>query len=256
MRITEYMKRLSKTENGEQNGGLSENINSDIEFDEKIEIEDPLDIFPISNIWGTRNIEEEKIYNEWCKKIGNMSLDITPFRDAEFLRTFLKDIPIDQQFNYVYNTVLYLYNKENYDARYVILTRRTIPSLEDKPEQFWTSIYSRPMNGLNIEIPKGSPQRLHSVILVTTLNALEKYGFAINHGGTTDGEIMINNIPFSRKDIIFVHKSSDEIENLISYLNNGGMHNSELLRLQKILSEDIQNQSDDFDYIESPKKII
>lgn len=238
MKIIEYMNRLSKTEAGEYGGSLVEIIND--EFYDMSEFGKTSELFSETNLWGKRNQKEEIIYNEWSNFLENMYLELTPFRDANFLRTFLKDIPKEEQFKYVYNTTLYSNGKDGYDSKYVILTRRALPSLSDKPEQFWTSAYIEVMNGLTAEIPKGSPHRLHSVILVTTLNVLEQYGFAFNYGGSTDGEVMINYAPFKRDDILFVHKSDKEIADLDAFLYDGGTHLSEVLNHQKQLAEERQ----------------
>ncbi len=223
MKIKEFMDRLSKTSNKEI-GGLNDVVDLNLDDD--------------NNIWGKRTDREDIIYKEWNSKIGDDLLDLTPFRDAEFLRTFLSDIPREEQFYYVYNTAMYCSKKGEYDPNYVLVTRRSLPRLEDKPEQFWTIDYINVMNGLNYEIPKNSAHRQHSVILVATLGSLNKYGFANNNGGHTDGEIMINNVPFSRDDILFVHKSNNELLDLISYIYNGGLSNDDVFeQLKNQISE-------------------
>lgn len=244
MKITEYMSRLYKQENGEHLGNLAELINS--EFYEQNYV--MIGLLRLPSIWGKRNEKEDEIYNNWNSMLGNKLLELTPFRDATFLKTFLMDICEEEQFKYVYNTTLYCYGKKNYDPKYVLLTRRALPSLEDKPEQFWSSEYIGPMNGLSYEIPKGSPHRLHSVIMVTTLDKLEKYGFAINHGGATDGEVMIKYTPFSRNDILFVHKNDKEKSELISYLSNGGKHCDEVLEELKKTADDRQRYYNGINY--------
>ena len=211
MKIKDYMNKLIKAENGDYN-----DLILSIHEDDFLEEVKPNEFFIPYNLWGKRNAKEEEIYKRWETKIGEGTLQGTPFNDACFLRTFLEDIKEEEQFLYVYNTVLYLHNKQGYDPHYVLVTRRSLPTMENKPEQFWTTDYIGPMNGLSNEIPKGSPHRLHSVILVTTLEKLQKYGFAFNHGGRTDGEIMIEYKDFDRDDILFVHKSAKEIVDLIT----------------------------------------
>lgn len=229
MKIKDYMSRLSVTENSKEYlGSLSETIDEFEEDDYK-------------NIWGKRTKEQEEIYNNWSEKLGDLVLDGTPFADASFLKTFLEDIPEEDQFKYVYNTVLYGYGKNNYDPKYVLFTRRAMPSIEAKPEQFWTREYRVPFLGLRYEIPYDSPHRFHSVIMVTTLECLYKYGLAVNFSGASDGELMINYVPFSRDDILFVHKSNKEKMDLVIYLKNGGMKHEEVLDILKLGAQERQD---------------
>lgn len=173
----------------------------------------------VSNIWGTYTEEQEKIVNEWQSKLKH-NIIISAFRDAEFLDEFLLAIPEEEQFKYVENTVNYLYGQE-YDPNYVLVFRRAVPSKKTKPETFWSTEYRVPRFGLKKEIPLNSPQRLHSVIMVSTLLALQKHGEIISDFATSDGEIIIDyNKNF--ENFLFMYKPFDEIYELKKYLNNGG----------------------------------
>lgn len=193
-------------------------------------------------IYGEYTEEEQKIINEWKSRLTNLDiLGVTVFRDAEFLRNFIKQIPLDEQFLYAENTCNYQLNKEcNHD--YVIVTRRSVYSEIPKPETFWTTEHRVALNGLELELPSGSPQRLYSYILVSTLSKLEKHGLSYTSNGCSDGEIVIDPYkPFS--DFIFVYKPEKEIKLLKDYLANGGISKEELLyELQKISEDRMKRQ--------------
>lgn len=196
----------------------------------------------ISNIWGTYTEEQEKIVNEWQSKLTN-DITISAFRDAEFLDEFLIEIPDEEQFKYVENTVNYLYGKE-YNPDYVLVFRRAVPSIKPKPEAFWSTEYRVPRFGLKKEIPLNSAQRLHSVIMISTLSALKKHGEIINNSATSDGEISIDyNKEFN--DFLFMYKPFSEIYELKKYLNNGGKSLDEVLEeLSKNAEDRIKRQFD------------
>ena len=179
-------------------------------------------------IYGVYTEEEQRIINNWNNVLGrDDALDFTVFKDADFLREFLNVIPLDEQFNYVLNTYN-LYMGKPYNAEYAIVTRRAVPSDTPKPEAFWTIEHREVKTGLTNEMPNGSPQRLHSVIMVSTIGRLAKHGYAYTENGGSDGEIVIDPTkPFN--DFLFMYKPENEIEELKKYLNNGGISREELL---------------------------
>ena len=189
------------------------------------------------SFYGTRNAQEEQIYNRWLQQFE--ALDITPFCDANFLRNFLEIVPELEQIKYVENTCKY-HMDEECDHNFVIVTRRAVPSNELKPESFWSTEHKQVVSGLRKELPLGSPQRLHSVIMVTTIGRLENHGIATTDGGATDGEISI--IPTKTfSEFLFMYKPESEIVELKKYLENGGISREELLEQLKIsASERIQ----------------
>ena len=193
-------------------------------------------------IYGEYTEEEKKIIDGWKSRLANSDiLQVTVFRDSEFLRNFLKKIPLEEQFLYFDNTCNYQLNKEcNHD--YVILTRRSVYSDIPKPETFWTAEHSVALNGLKLELPEGSPQRLYSYILVSTLGKLENHGLSHTTAGCSDGEIVIDpHKPFS--DFIFAYKPEREIKLLNEYLSNGGVSLEELLtELQKTSTDRMKRQ--------------
>lgn len=194
----------------------------------------------ISNIWGTYTEEQEKIVNEWQSELKN-DIIISAFRDAEFLDEFLIQIPEEEQFNYVENTVNYLYGEE-YNPEYVLVFRRTVPSITPKPETFWSTEYRTPRFGLKKEIPLNSPQRLHSVIMISRLSALKEHGEIISNSATSDGEISID---YSKNfdNFLFMYKPFDEIYELKNYLNNGGKTLDEVIdELSKKAQDRIERQ--------------
>ncbi|WP_305133021.1 hypothetical protein [Thomasclavelia cocleata] len=187
------------------------------------------DIQKISNdIWGVYTEEEAKIVEEWNQKLGQeKALSITVFRDAAFLRKFLSIVPNDEQFKYVENTYKYTFDKEC-EHKYAILTRRAVPSDEPKPEAFWTKEHRVALSGLRQEIPLGSPQRLHSVIMCTTLDKLEKHGIDDTIAIKSDGQVSIDlDKPFA--DFLFMYKPEKEKEDLEQYLKKGGKSREEVL---------------------------
>lgn len=181
-----------------------------------------------NDIWGVYTEEEAKIVEEWNQKLGKeKALSITVFRDAAFLRKFLSIVPNDEQFKYVENTYKYTFDKEC-EHKYAILTRRAVPSDEPKPEAFWTKEHRVALYGLRQEIPLGSPQRLHSVIMCTTLDKLEAHGIDDTIYIKSDGQISIDlDKPFT--DFLFMYKPEKEKEDLEQYLKNGGKSREEVL---------------------------
>ena len=182
----------------------------------------------IKDRYGHYTEEEKAIIDEWNKRLGRKdALRITVFKDANFLRAFLKKIPHTEHYKYVENTYKYCHEKEC-NHEYVIVTRRAVPSKEPKREGFWTTEHSTALVGLLREIPETSPERLHSVIMVSTLGKLEEHGLDTSNGPRSDGEVRIDaSKPFN--DFLFMYKPEHEKKALSEYLKNGGMTREEVL---------------------------
>lgn len=193
-------------------------------------------------IYGEYNEEEQKVINEWKLKLINPDvLKFTVFADVEFLRNFIKIIPLSDQFLYVENTCNYILDKEC-NHKYVIVTRRSIYSETPKPEVFWSTEHRIVLNGLKNEMPEKSPVRLHSSIMVSTLGRLEKHGLSFTNAGSSDGEIVID--PYKCfYDFLFIYKPEREIKLLNEYLNSGGITQMELLEeLKESAKERMEHQ--------------
>lgn len=212
----------------------------------------------------TLTSQQKAIFDRWKSELGDNSLDGTVFTDKTFLIEFLKTIPEEEQFNYVKNTAKYGTNSLNgYDPNYVIVTRRAVPSLEAKPEQFWSTEHREILMGLTQEIPHKSAQREHSVIMVSTLGNVQKHGRAMHWGGFTDGEIVTSSKPFSEDEMLFVYKPINELYSFCSYMQSGGIKNEEILKIlkdgakaraQKIQLSDIDSLEDVEDSAGIPRK--
>lgn len=186
----------------------------------------------VKKSWGEYTKTEKKIIEEWNNKIGKENaLDFTVFRDANFFHSFLKVIPKEEQFNYAENTYKYFKNQDC-NHEYVIVTRRAVPSENPKREGFWTDEHRTALVGLKREIPAKSPERLHSVIMVSTLKKLEQHGIDKSSGPRSDGEIRIDSSK-TFNDFLFMYKPEDEKEDLKEYLKNGGMTREEVLEKHK-----------------------
>lgn len=80
--------------------------------------------------------------------------------------------------------------------------------------------------GLKSEINK--EQRMHSVIMVTTLQKLINHGIVITNRGVSDGEIAIDpNKNFNQ--FLFMYKPQGEFYSLVNFLEKGGISREELL---------------------------
>jgi hypothetical protein len=202
-------------------------------------------------MYGEYTAEEQKIIEIWNKKLADKNiLEYTVFSDANFLREFLNVIPNSEQFEYVKNTCDYYIGRAcNYD--YVIVTRRAVPSETPKPEVFWTTEHRVVISGLRRELPEKSPQRLHSVVMVSTLGNLKRHGFSDTSGGSSDGEIVIDpNKNFS--DFLFMYKPEYEIKYLDSYLKDGGItREALLLELKKTANKRMRLQGLEVDIEDS-----
>ena len=220
MKITEYMKMVKNAENGEYVPGEA--------FEDLIEEYEDMGLDNGGPFILTR--QQQETIDEWSSMLDEDFLSETPFADKTFLAEFMKSVPEEEQFKYVENTNNYRgSNKENCDPNYVIVTRRAVPSMEAKPEQFWSTEHREILMGLSNEIPKGSPQRHHSAIMVSTLQNLEEHGHAITNGGSSDGEKVTSSKPFTEDEMLFVYKPMDEIHSFVSYARNGEVKNEDML---------------------------
>ena len=182
-------------------------------------------------LYGEYTKEEQELINSWNNMLGEEEgLKFTVFRDANFLHVFLKNIKEDQ-FEYVLNT--YKMNRGlEYDPKYAIVTLRSIPSIESKPEAFWTTEHREVISGLTNEMPKGSPQRIYSAILVSTMEKLKEHGLSYTTNGVSDGEIVIDPTkPFS--DFLFMYKPESEIREMQDYITKRGYETSMMRRTSK-----------------------
>lgn len=254
MKIKEYMKKVKNLEERKYVPGedfielLEEYENAGLDTD---------GLFTLTN-------QQKAIFDRWKSQLGDDSLDGTVFTDKTFLMEFLKSIPEEEQFNYVKNTANYETNSLNgYDPNYVIVTRRAVPSLEAKPEQFWSTEHREVLMGLTQEIPHKSAQREHSVIMVSTLGNVQKHGTAMHWGGFTDGEIVTSSKPFSEDEMLFVYKPINELYSFCSYMQSGGIKNEEILKIlrdgaiartQKIKLSDIDSLKEVEDSTGIPRK--
>jgi len=247
MKFKDYMEAIDNLENGRYEQGKSfEDIYEEYcSYWEEIDLENEMKnrngglysmLMPNEREYSE---EQKKVIEEWKSILEDDFLELTPFKDRTFLAEFLKDIPKEEQFEYVKNTNEYqrsLCNgQENiqYDTKYVLVTRRAVPSLDAKPEQFWTNEHKTARDGLRREIPTKTPHRYHSAIMVTSLNTLTEHGEAMNYGGVSDGEICINSKPFDPKKLIFIYKPYEELSEMMSYIKEGGLKNKDFLEILK-----------------------
>ena len=150
------------------------------------------------------------------------------FKDPDFLKHFFQIIPKEEQKKYLLTNYNYDHNRD-YDSNYLLVFRRAIYTNYKKNENFWTTSFNDARFGLRKEQPIGSPVRLYSSIMVTTMGNLISHGFAdLEPGGITDGEIAIDDSkPFD--DFLFIYKPTDEKESLEQYISSGGMSYEETL---------------------------
>ena len=201
--------------------------------------------------WGEYNEKQQKIIDKWKGMLKVDRLDMTPFRDVDFLEAFLRTIPEEEQFNYVQSTNNYHYRSGyktlgEFNPNFVLVTRRAVPSDTPKPEQYWTEEHGTALLGLKKEIPPGSAQRMHSIIMVSTLQKLKSHGEPTDEeigGGASDGEIMTSSEPFPSENFLFVYKPKKELEELALYIKNGGMSKEELVSKLKDNSEKRKNRN-------------
>ena len=177
--------------------------------------------------------EKKNIKSRWDQKFGN-EWRRTILRDEDFFTNFINSIPEEEQDKYIKSTIEYDsgYGINNqYDPNYVLVTRRAVPSYESKPENFWSTDSNETLNGLKNEIRQ--EQRMHSVIMVTTLQKLTNHGRVITNRGVSDGEIAIDpNKNFDQ--FLFMYKPQREFYSLVSFLESGGISREELLNQLKM----------------------
>ena len=207
------------------------------------------------------NVEEISLINSWISECGEDNFSCTPFADRSFLRNFLKSVPQEKQLKYIINTNMYYGQRKAFaDKRYVMVTRRSIPTIEDKPEAFWSEEAATPLWGLKYEISK--EQRAYSSILVSTLGMLEEHGavdFELLSGGVSDGEIVVSGKPFPREKILFAFKQKEEIFNLVETVKKSNTSYAEFVtelmstmssRYNRTVNENInpEENCDDFEF--------
>lgn len=172
--------------------------------------------------------EKKELLSKWESKYGSI-IKYEFFGDMDFLTNFINKIPAEEWDKYVSNTINYkdgYAKKDEYDPKYVIVARRAVPSYESKTENFWTSNANEVFRGLSNEVRK--EQRLHSVIMISTLEKLNQHGRVYTNRGVSDGEIALDpNKPFS--DFLFRYKPGRELYRLQQYLDNGGKSREEVL---------------------------
>lgn len=189
------------------------------------------DIVP-SFLHGNMHNMSEKEINQAVKDLlsfyNDNNLFAPCFEDVDFLLNLINNVDVHDIPKYMVNTDNYLRHKE-YDKKYVLCFRRAVPSDSSKPETFWSTEFNTVKQGLRYEIGIGSPQRLHSVINIATLDSLEQHGIVHTMGrGVSDGEVAINpNKDFS--SFLFRYKPISEFFSLRDYIANGGIERDELL---------------------------
>lgn len=180
---------------------------------------------PFDNSHIARNIyseDEIKMINSWAQMLGEDNFSSTPFCERTFLRNFLASIPESQQMDYIKNTNLYYgKNSSQADPKFVLVTRRTLPSKEPKSEKFWSEEPTTTFWGLRHEI--AGIQRAYSSIMVSTLGNLQDHGgqdIELLSSGVSDGEIVTSNRPFPHEKVLFAYKPLDELSTLLQTTKN------------------------------------
>lgn len=178
----------------------------------------------------------DKVDGELFEKLVDLTfecnIDITDvpleFKDSDFLKCFFKKFSIEEQKKYLLTTYNYERNR-NFDPKFLLVFRRAIYTDYAKNENFWSTEFNEVRFGLRNEQPIGSPIRLYSSIMVTTMDKLINHGIvSLDHGGATDGEISISaNKTFN--DFLFVYKPYDEIITLNQYISSGGISYEDLI---------------------------
>ena len=220
---------------------------------------------PFDNSHIARNIyseDEIEMINSWAEMLGEDNFSSTPFCERTFLRNFLESVPESQQMDYIKNTNLYYgKNSSQADPKFVLVTRRTLPSKEPKSEKFWSEEPTTTFWGLRHEI--AGVQRAYSSIMVSTLGNLQEHGeqdIELLSSGVSDGEIVTSNRPFPHEKVLFVYKPLDEISSLLQTIRTKSRTYNEFLnevksvmssRYAEINTQQISNNSDnDIDTLE------
>lgn len=153
-------------------------------------------------------------------------------KDEDFVSAFSLAVPdVEMQKKFILNTSNYEMGKD-YDPKYVLLFRRTLPSDTPKYEERWAKEYVQVRNGLRKEIPDG-PHRLHSIILCDSLQHLLSNG---EKGGETnpftDGEIVVNFPSYDQNTCVCKFKPRGEKQKLDEYLKTeNAITQGEILRI-------------------------
>ncbi len=157
--------------------------------------------------------------------IDEVSLE---FKDPEFLDIFFRMFSFEEHKRYLITNYNYEHNME-YDLDYLLVFRRAIYTEYSKNENFWSTEFNQVRFGLKNEQPIGSPMRLYSSIMVSTMGKLINHGLAdIDHGGVTDGEVVIDDSE-NFDDFLFVYKPEEERKSLEQYISSGGISYDELV---------------------------
>lgn len=184
--------------------------------------------------------EQEKMFSgmsdELLNKLNNLADDCgisiddvsLEFKDPEFLDIFFRIFPFEEQKRYLITNYNYEHNME-YDLNYLLVFRRAIYTEYPKNENFWSTEFNQARFGLKNEQPIGSPMRLYSSIMVSTMGKLINHGLAdLDHGGVTDGEVVIDDSK-NFDDFLFVYKPEEERKLLEQYISSGGISYEELV---------------------------
>ena len=175
---------------------------------------------PYNNSFIARNIyneEEIALINSWAELLGEDNFSFSPFCERTFLRNFLASVPQHEHMHYIRNTNMhYGKNSSQADPKFVLVTRRSLPSKEDKTEMFWSEEPTTTFWGLRTEI--SGEQRAYSAIMVSTLSNLQEHGkqdIELLSSGASDGEIITSSRPFPSSKVLFAYKPLDEVSPLL-----------------------------------------
>lgn len=172
---------------------------------------------------GEFMFQKETILSSLAKEL-NLSFPVEKFcNDEDFANAFTQAIPDkEEQKKYLINTSKYTQRVEH-DPNYVLFFRRTLPSADPKPEEYWTEDYVQVSRGLPWELPHGGPHRLHSIILCDSLKHLLSNGNKEKGlGGATDGEILVNFPNYDQNTSVLKFKPRHEQKALEEYLKTDG----------------------------------
>lgn len=193
--------------------------------------------------------EQEKMFSsmsdELLNKLNNLANDCEisiddvslEFKDPEFLDIFFRIFSLEEQKRYLIANYNYEHNME-YDLNYLLVFRRAIYTEYSKNENFWSTEFNQVRFGLKNEQPIGSPMRLYSSIMVSTMGKLINHGLAdLDHGSVTDGEIVIDDSK-NFDDFLFIYKPEEERKLLEQYISSGGISYKELVTSLNETSEE------------------
>ncbi|MDO8528426.1 MAG: hypothetical protein Q7S06_00870 [Nanoarchaeota archaeon] len=180
---------------------------------------------------GGKFFGEETVLSPLIKEL-NLSVSASQLcRDKDFVNAFVQAIPNKkEQEKYLINTSRYE-DGEDFDSRYVLFFRRTLPSRTPTYEEHWTNVYMQARKGLTVEIPEG-PQRLHTIIVCDSLDRLQPYQKKEEVRAFTDGEIVVNLPKYDQSKSLLRFKPENEKEELSEYLKKKGALTPQQLRDQ------------------------